>query len=414
MASGLAPSIRDHRPGCWAIGFVIATGLTGWMMEMLSVAEIPWSPQAVGWCWSPFVVLAVLRGKWVWVAGPPRVPQGRLRQAKRPLSWRAGMALLAIAAILACVRVQIPVSSRETWDGWAEFGFKAKAGFQVRGVPWAFLVAPQYDFSMPHYAIGLPSVQAGLALFSGGIDERLLLWLPLAHSIALIGLLGALLTEVGAGYWAPLFCGMFSLMPVFQRWAVSGYQDIPVAAAMTGALWLLLRASHGRIADWAVGLVAGTAGLIKNEGLVWGVGCLIVMASRCWTRRTSIGGFASALLIWAALVAPWRLETLRLHHVSKDYVIDPGRMTAGIPGRLPVVLRAVLYEGWEGGASEMALRSVDPGKPGQWWAHLSSTWNIFWYAAAAALAMGWRRLTRPPAPGILFLVLVMAMAYMSA
>jgi len=267
---------------------------------------------------------------------------------------------------------------------------------------------------MPRYAIGLPSVQAWLAQVAGGMDERLLLWLPLAHGVALLGLLAALLADAGAGAWAPLLCGLFGIMPVFQRWAVSGYQDVPVAAAMTGSLWLLLRARRGLAPLWSVGLVMGAGALIKNEGAVWGCGVLLVMGHDVLTGRAPARGLAAAFLVFALMAAPWRMETRRLHGVSKDYVVQPGRMAAGLPERLPVILRAVLYEGWEGGASDARLRVADPGGPREWWAHLAASWNVFWYAIVVALVLGRRALLRPPAAAIVSLLLVMAAAYGSA
>ncbi len=413
-AVGLGTAFADALPGRLGLGFLLGAGGTAWLMQALSLAGVRWSLQAILLAWSPFLLV----GGWRWgnarreraaVAHAPVVSTPRDRQVTL-----AGQVLLGLAAVLALVEVSIPVSAWGNWDAWAIWGLKAKACWEAHGLPTAFLGEAPYRFAHPDYPNGLPSVQCYLGLWAGGLDERLLRLLPWAHFLALLGILVTILDDLGAGAWRWLAAGALALTPKVLEFASIGYGDLPVAAWSLAGLAVTLRAGAGLAPLWTVALVGGLSTLVKDEGLIWAVGCLLVLAAWAAQRREAWGRVAVATVVLVLIVAPWKAYIGRLGIKPNDYVINPAAMLAALPERLPLVLKGYALEAWGPGVSMPALHDQPFADPfGESYGHLRMSFALLWYAIPLGFLLGLRAWLRAPRRELLLPLAVQAAGYLA-
>lgn len=411
-AIGLDPAFRQDRWARLGIGFMTGTGLTAWMMELLFFGHVPWSPVAVWLCWLPVAALGVWRLSRMEATGvaPAATPPAE------DSTWhahvvRGGPWLVGLAVLLPSVQVLIPVSAWSNWDAWAVWALKAKACLEVRGLPLAFLGESQYHFSHPDYPLGVPAVQTYLELLAGGANEHGLRLLPLAYAVSLTGLLLGALKDLGVGKIRWALCGAFMLTPKIQEFSSIGYQDLPAAGHMASCLCVLVKVWQGRAPGWTVGVLGGLAALVKDEGLVWGAGGILTVGAWVLQRRVDRRQVAGALLAMAVLAGPWKAVVHHLGLKPNDYAVEPGRMLALLPDRLPLVVSAFVHEGLGAGATVPAITGAADLEPGAWYEHLLGSWNVLWYGCALALLLGWRGMLRGPLRELGIPLVVQAAAY---
>jgi hypothetical protein len=153
---------------------------------------------------------------------------------------------------------------------------------------------------------------------------------------------------------------------------------------MTAATWLTVRAVSGRSPAWVAGLAAGATGLLKNEGLVGGLACLVALAVNLRSGTVRRRDLLLAGCGWAALACPWQAVVAGLSLRHHDYGAFTLAVAVSMPQRLFMVGRAVL------------LQMFGAGSTGSTWLnHLLSSWLLFWPVAVLAILTGWRRLREP-------------------
>jgi len=186
---------------------------------------------------------------------------------------------------------------------------------------------------------------------------------------------------------------------------------LPVACGMIACLVLLVACWRGLAAPWVVGFAGGVAALMKAEGLMWGLGCLAVLVIWTVARRLRASHLAVAVVVFLALVSPWKLTARNLGLRPKDYVIEPSRMIQNLPARAPLVVKGVLYETLGSGVTLPALSGTAPFSLARWFNHLRTKWLLLWLTVLTALVVGRRELLTPPLRETALVLLLQASAY---
>ncbi len=295
-----------------------------------------------------------------------------------------GRGLVVTALALAVVNALSPIPAWSNWDAWAVWDLKVKAIHHEGWLPVRFLTDPDYNFSHQEYPLGWPWLQTVLTGGAGATDAR---WLRLVSPLAggaLAWLLAALLLELGVtrGRW--LVTGAVALLPLALDQSYNGYVDWPLAAAMTGAMLVTIRACRGTAPVWLAGLAAGIPGLLKNEGVVGGLACVAALALNVRRGRVTLRGLLTAAAAWLAIAGPWQGVVWSLGLKHYDYGPVTIAALAAAPHRLLLVARA------------MALEMFGAGPSGATWLnHALHAWLLFWPVALLAMLSGWRRLAEP-------------------
>ncbi len=160
-------------------------------------------------------------------------------------------------------------------------------------------VTPDYtaDFApTPH---PLSTAWSLVALPFGADGDRLMVWLALLSFGVVVHLAYKLGDELFGNRWVGVVAALVVLTrPALLRDAVLGYQDVPFAALVLGAV--LVEARRPRNGYRTLGLLV-VAGLLRPEawmlgGLYW----LYLLPSRSWKDRILLAGLVwLAPLIWA-------------------------------------------------------------------------------------------------------------------
>ena len=280
-------------------------------------------------CWMVFTPAYSLVEPW-WLVGTIAVAawivmsRRRVRPSRpneRPSSssllWTAAGCLLAIqCAALLVTSLHTPLG----WDGLFNFELKARLAFeqQPRGqIPIAYFADASRTWSHPRYPLLVPFAEFWVYSWLGRVDQTAVKLLFPLFFFSIVGTIcgvvrrltnarAALATGIGLGFVPALTMG---------PGAVTGYADVPLAAATVAALScavygferhenrpLVLAAVFSAIGAWT-----------KVEGLIialyLGVG-VIVLAARRLRRGTPEPGpsmVAASSVLWLPFLAavPW-------------------------------------------------------------------------------------------------------------
>lgn len=392
---------RDRDPDHPELSRIVARSETG-----CEVRRAPWpvsaasEPSPVVWRWLAGLALLVL-------AGAAAVRRATAGPHPTWSTWdRAGATLVVLGFFLALTQAFAPQSAWNTWDAWMVWDLKVKAIRHAGWLPISYWNDPGYRFSRQEVPLAWPWLQAALAACAGTMDTRLLRLASPVFCLAMAPLLAALAGELGVARGRWLVAGLVSVLPLALEHAANGYVDWPLATVTTGALVVFLRVRRGAARGWEAGAWAGAAGLLKQEGIVAGAACVAVLA---WSIRRQRAGRREALRAagtWLALIGPWLVIRTWYHLHSEAYGPLSFALMGQAPGRLAMVLRAVVLETL--GSGRVTTR---------WGEHLLGSWLLFWYVALPALALGWKRLVQPGRREVAIVVAVqlvtMTVAYLT-
>jgi hypothetical protein len=369
-----------------ALSWVAGAGLFGWLLTVLSLAGVPWTAR-----WSGLAGALLALALW-------RSPRPEASRPPKLGGWDwAGLALVAMASAVAVAEALAPHPAWSNWDAWAIWDFKVKAAVEAMGLPFAFLRNPDYGFTHPEYPFGWPAVQTFLAQCAGGFDTRLLRLLSPVFALCVPPLLAALLLEAGVTQGRWLIAGAVALLPAALTQSGNGYVDWPVAATTTAALLLLLRACRGAGPAWGAALFAGLAGNLKNEAAIFGLGVLAALLVATMGHRVRRRDLGLAVVVWIALVAPWRAIAFQLDLAPRDFAFAPIPALEAAPGRVFLFVQALALETLGPGLGGASFAGGTPVPWSEWWSHLLNSWLVLWFVVAVVLILGWRRLVRPGA-----------------
>jgi hypothetical protein len=304
-----------------------------------TLAILPW------WRW--IVISAILL-----IAGMTFVRRAAEPAAVQPASRRRYDAIL-ILLLLGGYAIYATLAPPPEYDFLTNWGFKAKAFFEVRGIDWQLLGRGIDRNVHPDYPLLLPLTYDFIAVLRNGWNDAHLGIVNVAFAAALLLVIYECAADDTCSRVATAFIAI-ALIP-FAATPWIGLAEGPFIAYGTAAL-LLIRRGDMTIGAILLGLAAST----KNEGLTLIAAAVIGLL--CAGRKRDV------IRLWPAVLIPlpW-LIARSLHRLPTDIV------TAGVMERVVTHARhpAVLIG---------ALSSVSLGKP------------LYWIALAIGIAIASRTL----------------------
>ncbi|HXH38958.1 MAG TPA: hypothetical protein VNN08_10045 [Thermoanaerobaculia bacterium] len=239
------------------------------------------------------------------------------------------------------------------FDYLADWGFKARAFFEIRSIDWQLLIRAGARDTHPDYPLLLPLTYDFIAILRNGWSDAHLGVVHVAFAAALLLVIhGTALEETRSRVAAAFLTA--ALVPLAATpWM--GIAEGPFIAYATAAL-LLLRSGKVTIGAILLGLAAST----KNEGLT-----LIAAAALglvCARRAREV------IRLWPAIVIPMPWLMARLFHRLPTDIATGGvitRVVAHLRNPRPILA---------------AISSASLGKP------------LFWIALAAGIVIASRTL----------------------
>jgi len=339
LASSLrvSASPRDNVSLLTGEGLLLGIGICAAMPALL-----PWSR------WFIVPVLLIIAAVFAWRSAGSSPPG----QHASPSRWALLFYALALIALIGYA-LYATVAPPPEYDYLTNWGYKAKAFFEVRYLDWQFLRQATYFNVHPDYPLLLPLTYDFIAILRNGWSDAHLGVVNVAFATAsLLVIHGAALEETRSRLAAAFITA--ALVP-FAATPWIGLAEGPFVAFATSAL-LLIRRGNMALGAILLGLAAST----KNEGLA-----LIVAAALgliCARRARDV------IRLWPAVAIPlpW-LIARSLHSLVTD--IAAGGVIARIVDHLrdPMPLIA-------------AIASVSLGKP------------LLWIALAIGIAIASRTL----------------------
>lgn len=381
----LALSVREialGRTEVWALSFLLGAGgislLIFWLSPVFGIVPARWllSLITVG-----LVLLASARGRRL----PPRTNDAKLA-SNRGVEPRWLQRALSVAIGVQCAAlVLMALQTSLGWDGLINFEIKARIAFANRPsgrLPLAYLSDASRAWSHPGYPLLVPLTEFWLYSWIGYAHQGLVKLLFPAFYLSLGGLFYGVSSRLMPKSHALLgwfALGLLPLPAIGPGAAITGYADVPLAAAGFGAISFTYLALRTGIRDYFVlaALLSSLAVWTKREGALLAAYVLIaaVVARAVQARREERPPFATAGTVWWLLAAPaivagpW--AWLQRGSGVPDLDFSPvtlGTLSANV-SRLPIVVRFL--------ARELVL-------PGHW--------GLLWPAFAMTLVLSTRRL----------------------
>lgn len=325
------------RAGLW---FLYASGIVFLVLEVLSLAGVPWSR------------VTVLPAVLVLAAGAAFLPQPpRTRMRLSPVD--------ALSAIYAAAYASFALAGAPWhWDFWAIWGLKARTFFEHGGIDFAFLQAPVHRFAHPDYPQLVPLNLAFPAIVTGTWDDRWLGVLFVAFAIA-AALIARDLAASELSPHAAASIGLAVLALTASRYV--GLAEAPLIAFGTGGLLFARRTLRGDPSSrWPAAILLALAASTKNEGMTLVVAAVVAMliSERRVRWRERIWSALVLVAVACAIVAPW-LVARAVTNLPVEFAA-PGAMSRALarisePGVLTTSLLERISRPWLWSAIVVAL-----------------------------------------------------------
>jgi hypothetical protein len=314
------------------------------------------------------VWLAAIGALLLWRRAAPRtLERGPLRHERTTWVLFAGVAMVFGLASISFA-AHAAVEPHGDWDAWAIWNLRAR--FLYRGYPeyWRDAFSPLLGWSHVDYPLLVPLSVARGWTFAG--HETTAVPAVVAGIFAL-GIVVAAAASVGrARSWSRglLTAAAILACPAFVKYSSSQCADVPLAFFILATFVSMSRAFESppnRGAWLMAGAAAGLAAWTKNEGLLFLVVCVTVMAIRSVAvggRRglKCVGGFLlGALPMIAALMA---LKTLAPENDLLQAQSAQSLVTAfGSVDRVATVAAGIGQVLWSGGAGAVGVLPIVAG-----------------------------------------------------
>jgi hypothetical protein len=367
-------------PEVWALSFLAGAGgvslLLFWLSPLFAVVPARWLVS---------IAMAGL-GFAAWRQGrtQPRRRDDRVVTRGAAPRWiltalSAGIAIQCGALVLMALQTSLG------WDGLMNFEIKARMAFanQPAGrIPLTYLSDASRAWSHPGYPLLLPLTEYWLYSWIGHPHQGLIKLLFPAFYLSLAGLFYGALRRMLTPRDALAGCLALGLVPslaIGPGAAISGYADVPLAAAGFGSVACAYFALRTGARDYfaVAAVLSSIAAWTKREGLMLAayvaVAVTIVHAARARREGQSLTAAMSGvgwLFVGPALVVgPWWLLQSWYRVADQDFVSVTVRVLQANVSRVPVI--AGLF------ARELIL-------PGHW--------GLLWPAFGVTLILSVRRL----------------------
>ncbi len=303
------PHLRAAQP---AIDFAIGGAVLA--IAWVIVAPFEWpGPSGVEWRigqWLPGL-LALPPG--VFLLARPFVSRSRKRRRLgervppiRPMAWLLLLVLAAVALGIAAHAYTTPmyIDGRHIW------GSKAKALFLDGMIEReTFTNLARYRYTALDHPLALPAVEAWVYQALGEVDERSAKLTGIVYWLGINAVLVCFLRRRMALEFALALALVAVTIPPFIFYAGAGGADVPLAFYFLAAGVLLVEyAESGRAEDGILsGLLFGSAGVMKSEGLTMAIGGGLALIIMWWWRRPRLsrGEIAKVVLAVALPPLPW-------------------------------------------------------------------------------------------------------------
>jgi hypothetical protein len=246
-----------------------------------------------------------------------RVPGQALRDAAAAVPF-----LVAVAVLLVFASRTFAVRPLVEWDSWALWAVKARLLYEApAAAPDALLSA---NYGQPTYPLVVPELEAlGFRAF-GEYDGTLIGVQFLLLALAFVSALLSVLSGVARPPMVAIATASIVAAPQFLYQLVTHYADVPLgifvgAGVAAGGAWLADHAAAGwRLVAAAVFLA--TAGLVKNEGLLFAVAAVVALtAAAALTSRVHVLRALAAAAVVLAVDLPWRVYVAARGLRESDY-----------------------------------------------------------------------------------------------
>lgn len=314
----------------FALGYLTLCAVTSWgVYERLGAAFALGMPMVtmqmfvLGWAGVPYeltpyltlmaVQCAALYG-WLRARGA-RVFNGDDKAAPGvlPLSARlrgalAGVMFAWVALKLVSVFYMSSLRPLFAWDGWANWGARARLFYERKGLMLDFadhMFARGAVVSIPSYPPHLPLAEVWLYMGAGYSATGAKLLAPMILLGIALHLYGAVSKSMGR--LEALACVVIMTgSPLLGYHATEGYADIWLAAAVYFGCASLIKSD-----TLMAGLWAGIAMWCKVEGIFFALALLLVLGTRA-ARGRGGSGLICATVAAVLFVLPWHI--FRLHY----------------------------------------------------------------------------------------------------
>jgi hypothetical protein len=313
---GLLRGARSWRDLSAKAGLAYLAGLSfaGIAAAELAVVDVPLAPL-------PLAVVAAL----VLVAGLRRFTRGLEPRARAREHRLWGSRLIGAAALvqtgllLGVAGTAFAVRPLWDWDGWAIWGFKARALYAFGGVSNPAFESHVYAHHMQDYPLFVPALEATAFRAMGGVDDRLVHLQLLGLAVGFVGALWALLRPRVPAEVLGLSLLAIVAAPGILDGLAANYADVPLAIFVALGLAALARwliDPRREFLGWAA-LFLACAALTKNEGALFAsaaiLAALVVASPRRKLLFVAAGTFVPLI--------PWRVF-VAVHHIQ-DAALRP-------------------------------------------------------------------------------------------
>jgi len=338
----------------WAAAWLIGCGLGAF-------AWFAFMP-LYGWV-SPIWLLTVLMvaisaaaGWWSMVDGPRSMVQPR-RSTMDHGPWTMDVLLAVLLSIQIVVLVVVALQTPLGWDGLFNFEVKARLAFEhtpVGQLPLDYFSDPSQRQSHPHYPLLVPFAEFWIYTWLGRVDQSAVKVLFPIFYLSLTGFVAGAVRRVAdrrSGMLAAIALGLLPPLTLIPG-AASGYADVPLAAAVAGAISFALVGIGAEKKDAIVlsGVLLAVAVWTKSEGLIFAVaiGLFTLAVGRKGdgnlfredqTKKVPVP-FSLAVLWWFPVVAalPWIAFQQLYGQGSGDFhSVRPGLFVENLD-RLPTIV----------------------------------------------------------------------------
>jgi hypothetical protein len=319
---GFLRAARSWRDLAAKTGLAYLAGLciAGIAVAELAVVDVPLGPL-------PLAVVAAL----VLVVGLQRFARGLEPRttAREERLWGSRLigaaALVQTGLLLGVAGTAFAVRPLWDWDGWAIWGFKARALYAFGGVSNPAFESHVYAHHMQDYPLFLPALEATAFRAMGSVDDRLVHLQLLGLAAGFVGALWALLRPRVPAELLGLSLLAIVAAPGILDGLAANYADVPLAIFVSlglAALARWLQDPRREFLGWAA-LFLACAALTKNEGALFAgaaiLGALVVAAPR---RKLLVVAAATFLPL-----IPWRIF-VAVHHIQ-DAALRPSGLRPG-------------------------------------------------------------------------------------
>jgi hypothetical protein len=327
----LNPLARDQRLRSFeavAVAYGIGLGAITWLMMVLHFSGIRFTVVNL---LVPVIILCLL-------LSPMRTHRGTQTPFSplSPWDWRCALLMCGIVLVMSMVFLQTILVPVESFDAVASWGLKAKAIYLARSIPRDFLLNQDYrNYAYhPDYPLLVPLAQSFTCLFIGEYNDfasKLIFPCYLFSCLVILytACIGRFLSRTESLAFTFLLAGI----PYLGLQTSIAYPDSILSFYFfAGAIYLYhwIR-KPCRLYLVISAILAGLAGLTKNEGLVLSLICWAVLALYLLLHREQRGeaGWKAWLLygiILMTIEGPWLIyrTSLQVHNdvVNQETILS--------------------------------------------------------------------------------------------